>query len=69
MRTILISVFVFLLVASCTEKKESLFNGKNLDGWTIFVDETIISPDDFFYVNDGMIECIGVAMGYLRTIK
>jgi hypothetical protein len=69
MRTILITVFVFMLVASCTEKKESLFNGKNLEGWTIFVDETIISPDDFFYVNDGMIECVGVPMGYLRTIK
>ena len=69
MRTILISVFVFMLVASCTQQKESLFNGKNLDGWTIFVDETIISPDDFFYVNDGMIECAGVPMGYLRTIK
>ena len=69
MRTILISVFVYMLVASCTEKKESLFNGKNLDGWTIFVDESIISPEDFFYVNDGMIECVGVPMGYLRTIK
>ncbi len=69
MRTILFSVFVFMLVASCTEKKESLFNGKNLDGWTIFVDESIISPEEFFYVNDGMIECVGVPMGYLRTIK
>lgn len=69
MRTILISVCVFLIAASCGEKKESLFNGKNLDGWTIFVDESIISPDDFFYVNDGMIECVGVPMGYLRTIK
>ena len=69
MRTILISVFVFMVVASCTQKKESLFNGKNLDGWTIFVDKSIISPEDFFYVNDGMIECVGVPMGYLRTIK
>ncbi len=69
MRTILIYVFVLMVVASCTQKKESLFNGKNLDGWTIFVDESIISPEDFFYVNDGMIECVGVPMGYLRTIK
>ena len=69
MRTILISVFMLLVVASCAEKKESLFNGENLDGWTIFVDETIISPEDFFYVNDGMIECVGVPMGYLRTVK
>jgi hypothetical protein len=69
MRTILASVFVLMVVASCTEKNESLFNGDNLDGWTIFVDESIISPEDFFYVNDGMIECVGVPMGYLRTIK
>jgi hypothetical protein len=69
MRTILISVFVFLISVSCTDNRESLFNGKNLDGWTIFVDESIISPEDFFYVNDGMIECVGVPNGYLRTIK
>jgi hypothetical protein len=69
MRTILVSLFVLMVAASCTEKKESLFNGKNLDGWTIFVDESIISSEDFFYVNDGMIECIGVPNGYLRTIK
>jgi len=69
MRTILISVLVLLVATSCSEKKESLFNGENLDGWTIFVDESIISPDDFFYVNDGMIECVGVPMGYLRTVK
>lgn len=58
-----------MVVASCTQKKESLFNGENLDGWTIFVDESIISPEDFFYVNDGMIECVGVPVGYLRTVK
>ena len=63
MRTILISVLVLLVATSCSEKKESLFNGENLDGWTIFVDESIISPDDFFYVS------VGVPMGYLRTVK
>jgi len=69
MRTVSISMFVILLAVSCTSNKEYLFNGEDLEGWTIFVDETIISPDDFFYVNDGMIECVGVPMGYLRTIK
>jgi hypothetical protein len=69
MRTFLISVMVLSIAVSCTDNKESLFNGKNLDGWTIFVDESIISQDDFFYVNDGMIECVGVPNGYLRTIK
>ena len=66
-----VSLFSILFIAatSCTEEKESLFNGKNLDGWTIFVDKSIISPEDFFYVNDGMIETVGVPVGYLRTIK
>ncbi len=67
MRTILISVFLFLVVASCTQQKESLFNGENLDGWTIYVNDSIISPEDFFYVNDGMIETVGIPVGYLRT--
>jgi hypothetical protein len=63
------SVCVLLLIASCTDKKEILFNGKNLDGWTIYVNDSIISPNDFFYVKDGTIETVGVPGGYLRTIK
>jgi hypothetical protein len=58
-----------MVVASCTQEKESLFNGKNLDGWTIFVNDSIISPEDYFYVNEGMIETVGVPVGYLRTVK
>jgi hypothetical protein len=69
MRTIVIFTGLFVVAASCTQPKESLFNGGNLDGWTIFVDDSIISPEDFFYVNDGMIETVGVPNGYLRTVK
>lgn len=69
MRTILLSVFLFLIVASCTQQKEYLFNGENLDGWTIYVNDSIIGPEDFFYVTDGMIETVGVPVGYLRTVN
>ncbi|HEC44907.1 MAG TPA: DUF1080 domain-containing protein [Bacteroides sp.] len=69
MRTIFVSLLVILLASSCSTKKESLFNGENLDGWTIYVDDPTISPGDFFYVNDGMIETVGVPAGYLRTVK
>ncbi|HRX12077.1 MAG TPA: DUF1080 domain-containing protein, partial [Draconibacterium sp.] len=69
MKTFLISVFVFLIITSCTDKKELLFNGENLAGWTIFVNDSIISPNDFFYVKDGVIETVGVPVGYLRTVK
>lgn len=69
MRTIFISLFVLLIIVSCTDKKESLFNGENLDGWTIFVNDSTINPNEYFYVNDGMIETVGVPVGYLRTVK
>ena len=69
MKTILYLVVALLISVSCTDKKEMLFNGENLDGWTIFVNDSIISPKDFFYVKDGMIETVGVPVGYLRTVK
>jgi len=52
-----------------TSKREMLFNGKNLDGWKIYIENDSITPEEFFYVNDGMIETVGKPMGHLRTIK
>ena len=69
MKTILISVFMFLAIAGFTQKKQSLFNGKDLKGWTIFVGDSSIKPENFFYVKDGVIETVGVPVGYLRTKK
>lgn len=69
MKAILFSFVILLLVASCSDKKEILFNGQNLDGWEIFVNDSIISSNNFFYVKDGMIETVGVPVGYLRTVK
>lgn len=69
MKTLFISVLVFLLAVSCSDKKEYLFNGKNLDNWTVFVEDESVKPEDFFYVKDGMIETIGVPNGYARTKK
>lgn len=65
-----ILLLALLLSASCfAQKKEMLFNGKNLKGWTIFVKDNAVPPEKFFYVNDGVIETIGVPVGYLRTVK
>lgn len=57
------------ILASCTDHKEYLFNGKNLDGWVIFCSDESVDPDTYFYVKDGMIETIGVPIGYARTEK
>ncbi len=69
MKTILITVLVFLAVSGFAQKKQSLFNGKNLKGWTIYVNDPKIAPENYFYVKDGVIETIGVPVGYMRTKK
>ena len=69
MKTILISIFVLLAFTGFAQKRQSLFNGKNLKGWTIYVDDSTVNPEKFFYANNGMIETVGVPVGYLRTKK
>ena len=69
MKNILVVVLLFVSFAGFAQKKESLFNGKDLKGWTIWVSDPTIAPEKFFYVKDGVIETPGVPMGYLRTKK
>ena len=58
---------ILAFISSCTDKKQILFNGENLKGWTIFVEDSTVNPVEFFYVNDGMIETVGVPMGYFEN--
>ncbi|MFP2995250.1 DUF1080 domain-containing protein [Spongiivirga sp. MCCC 1A20706] len=59
-------IFIFLfgvLITSCEPKKESLFNGKNLDGWKAYGTEK-------WYVQDGELICESgpdAQYGYLAT--
>ncbi len=69
MKTIFISIFVILTVSGFAQKKQSLFNGENLNDWTIYVEDKNVNPDDYFYVKDGVIETVGVPVGYIRTNK
>lgn len=69
MKLLLIASLTLLVGTACSTEKESLFNGANLDGWTIYVEDPDVNPDEYFYVNDGMIETVGVPVGYLRTEK
>ncbi|TXG35384.1 3-keto-disaccharide hydrolase [Seonamhaeicola maritimus] len=64
-----IIIFVLVLASCSTSKREHLFNGENLEGWTIFVSDSTVNPNNYFYVNNGMIETVGVPIGYLRTTK
>lgn len=57
-----------LMLISCnTEKKIELFNGQDLDNWTIYVDSEDGEPKDLFYVEDGLMNTLGDPFGYIRT--
>lgn len=64
MKTLLLNALCFLTLISA-KGQESLFNGKNLDGWTIHGTE-------LWYVQDGLLICESgpeKAYGYLSTNK
>ncbi len=67
MKNVLVVALLLVAINGFAQKKQSLFNGKDLKGWTIWVNDPAVSPDNFFYVKDGVIETPGVPMGYLRT--
>ncbi len=63
--------FVSLLAHSSESagKTISLFDGKSLDGWHIFVKDNAAKPTDVWKVKDGAIWCKGDPLGFIRTKK
>jgi|GEM_PF-285772 len=45
----------------------SLFNGRDLDGWHVWLEEADADPKDVWKVRDGAIWCTGNPTGFLRT--
>lgn len=46
----------------------SLFNGYNLNGWTLFTDpNSDVKAEEVFTVKDGVINVLGNPFGYMRT--
>lgn len=68
-KIIIILLFLVPYIPGFAQKRVSLFNGKNLDGWTIFCSDPKVNPSSYFYVKDRTIETVGVPNGYLRTKK
>ena len=64
---LILGIFCFL---SCGERQTKLFNGKNLDGWTIH-----LAPDSdvleslVFCAREGLINISGQPFGYMITDK
>ncbi len=55
------------------EKKDTktvaLFNGKDFDGWHLYLKDTDADPKDVWEVRDGAVWCKGTPVGYMRTKK
>jgi hypothetical protein len=65
-----LSIIAFgCLTVGCTEgqKKEALFNGKDLSNWNFVVDGNSVPAEQVYSVQDGMIQIEGSPFGYMYT--
>jgi hypothetical protein len=60
-------IWILLITMGCAGNKEMIFNGKNLDNWEIYSEDSGVAPDSLFWVEDGMIQTTGKPKGYIRT--
>lgn len=58
---------LWLASSSAAAETIQLFNGKNLDGWRVFLDDKNADPKDTFSVKDGVIHDAGKPAGYIIT--
>jgi len=64
-----ITLACFCLLSCTQNKKQMLFNEKNLDNWFILVSDPSVEAADLFWVEDGVITSSGVPHGYIRTLE
>ena len=72
MRTVILLVLLlFLYPVAKAQKYTSLFNGKDLDGWYIYIRDTPLDIDTagVFTVHDNMLHVSGKYFGYIATKK
>ncbi len=65
----MLSMAVFLLTRCSTGRpaRINLFNGKDFQGWTFFLADSMESADQVWSVENGVVHCKGVPNGYMRT--
>ena len=72
LNTFLTFVLSVSALVSCSDNGErtELFNGKNLEGWELYVDpQGGVQASDVFTVKDGNIHVAGLPFGYMRTTE
>ena len=66
-KTVIFFAVVFLVLSCGSEKKTVLFNGQDLNNWTIYTGDPDVDPGDVFWVEDGILNTSGEPFGYLRS--
>lgn len=51
------------------DSRQMLFNGKDLTGWKLFVEDPYVDVTNVWSVKNGVIRCEGKPFGYIRTKK
>ncbi len=69
LRMILTAGMVLAVNLKVQAEQISLFNGKDLSGWTFFLEDPSKKMEDVWSVVDGDLVCKGKPAGYLRTEK
>ena len=77
MTRVLVASLFFVLLASIVSAQDgdkaggtqSLFNGKNFEGWTFHIDPRAkdLKPEDVWSIDKGVIICKGKPFGYMIT--
>ena len=58
---------VLFVAFGCKDEPVTLFNGTDLSGWEIVLQDSTVSEADVWLDRDGVIHCTGVPNGYMRT--
>jgi hypothetical protein len=60
-------MLTLILITGCSLNKVVLFNGTDLENWTLYSGDETVDPATIFWVEDGLIHTSGIPNGYIRT--
>ncbi len=60
---------LLLLAYGCSQKSETIFNGKDLINWSFVLEDSSIPAEEVYFVENGVIHVKGEPLGYMYTKK
>ena len=69
MKKYIASVIFVAIISISAMANSSIFNGKNLDGWKFYLEDSSVNPSTVFFVENEVINVLGKPFGYMYTQK